>query len=360
MIDGPILVTGGIGFIGSSLVRHLRRAGVPVVVFDAMTYAANPLTAVDFEADSDCRVVVGRIEDRAFVASLLEEVRPIAIVNLAAESHVDRSIDGPSSSMYSNSIGVFEMLEAVRAGRAKLANDFRFIQVSTDEVYGSISDGQFTEDSPYAPKSPYSASKAGGDHIASAYFHTYGMPTIVTNCSNNYGPFQFPEKLIPLSILNALDGNPIAVYGDGQQMHDWIHVDDHVDALIRVIGAGRPGETYLIGADNCLPNLEIVHALCRELDEVRPKADGTTYLDQIRFVDDRPGHDRRYAINATKIRKELDWQPMIKIEEGLKQTVRWYLDSQDWWHPLCNKLYGGDRLGLQENVSAMSHQSTRR
>lgn len=348
MIDGPIIVTGGIGFIGSNLVRQLRNSGIQVVVLDAMTYAASPVTAAEFESDSGCRVVFGRVEDRALVTNLLEETRPFALINLAAESHVDRSIDSPETFIKTNLVGVFEILEAVRASRPKLPDGFRFIQVSTDEVFGSISEGQFTEQTPYAPKSPYSASKAGGDHIARAYFHTYGIPTIITNCSNNYGPYQFPEKLIPLSILNALDKRPIAIYGDGQQIRDWIHVDDHVSALMKVMENGRPGETYLIGTNNCVPNLEIVHLLCRVLDSICPKMEGGTYLDQINFVSDRPGHDLRYAIDANKIRTELDWSPTYEIEVGLRQTIQWYLDMSDWWLPLRKKHYDGSRLGLAE------------
>lgn len=349
---GPIIVTGGAGFIGSTLVRHLRRASVPVVVLDAMTYAASPVTVAELNADSGCQVVVGKIENQELIVSLLEKWQPSALVNLAAESHVDRSIDGPSTSMYTNSIGVFELLEAVRKCQTHLGDEFRFVQVSTDEVYGSISDGQFTEHSPYAPRSPYSASKASGDHIARAYHHTYGIPAIITNCSNNFGPYQFPEKLVPLTILNALEERPIAVYGDGQHMRDWIHVEDHASALVRVIAEGRTGETYLIGADNCLPNLEVVERLCLTLDEIHPASNGKSYVDQIEFVRDRPGHDRRYAIDSRKIRSELGWQPLIEIGNGLRETVKWYLDRPDWWKPLRKQRYGGDRLGLSNQQSS--------
>jgi dTDP-glucose 4,6-dehydratase len=283
------------------------------------------------------------------VSKLLKETKPSALINFAAESHVDRSIDAPETFINTNLLGVFEMLEAIRISQIHLQNDFRFIQISTDEVFGSISNGQFTEQTPYAPRSPYSASKAGGDHIARVYFHTYGIPTIITNCSNNYGPYQFPEKLVPLTILNALEDQPISVYGDGQNIRDWIHVNDHVNALMKIIRKGQTGETYLIGSNNCFPNLEIVQLLCRVLDSIHPKLGGGTYLDQIRFVKDRPGHDRRYAIDSSKIRTELNWSPTLNIEVGLRETVQWYLDMPNWWGPLRKNQYGGKRLGLIDN-----------
>jgi len=332
-----ILVTGAAGFIGSNFVLDwLGQSDEQVINLDALTYAGNleNLAALD----GDCRhvFVKGNIGDFELVASLLAEHQPRAVVNFAAESHVDRSIHGPEDFIQTNIVGSFHLLEAVRAywgglvGEAKSA--FRFLHVSTDEVYGSLGkdDPAFTETHRYEPNSPYSASKAASDHLVRAYHHTYGLPVLTTNCSNNYGPFHFPEKLIPLIIHNALAGKSLPIYGDGQQVRDWLYVTDHCSAIRRVLEAGYPGETYNIGGWNEKPNLEVVHTLCKILDELRPRADGKSYAEQITYVTDRPGHDRRYAIDATRIERELGWKPVETFETGIRKTVQWYLDNQAW------------------------------
>ncbi len=331
-----LLVTGGAGFIGGNFVLStLAQAGEPIVNLDKLTYAGNLRNLESLRGDARHRFVRGDICDRALVAKLLAEGRPRAVVHFAAESHVDRSIYGPAEFVQTNVLGTFSLLEEVRAYWSGLAEpgrrEFRFLHVSTDEVYGSLSatDPAFTETTPYAPNSPYSASKAGSDHLVRAYHHTYGLPTLTTNCSNNYGPYQFPEKLLPLMIHNALAGKPLPVYGDGQNVRDWLYVLDHCAAIREVLARGRPGETYNIGGNCEMKNLDVVKTLCALLDEARPRASGR-YADLVTFVTDRPGHDRRYAMDIAKIRRELSWQPAESFESGLKKTVRWYLDHQDW------------------------------
>jgi dTDP-glucose 4,6-dehydratase len=330
-----ILVTGGAGFIGSNFVLEwLQATGEPVANVDVLTYAGNRRNLASL--DGDARHVFARadIGDRAAFAELLGKHKPRAIVHFAAESHVDRSIHGPGAFVHTNVVGTFELLEATRAYWQALepaARDaFRFLHVSTDEVYGTLGPGDaaFHEETPYAPNSPYSASKAGSDHLVRAYHHTYGMPTVTTNCSNNYGPYQFPEKLIPLMIANALQGKPLPVYGDGQQIRDWLFVTDHCEAIRVALESGRPGETYNVGGNAERANLDVVHALCDTLQRLRPREGG--YRPLIKFVTDRPGHDRRYAIDARKISRELGWKPRETFETGLERTVRWYLDHADW------------------------------
>lgn len=332
-----ILVTGGAGFIGSNFVLDwVAQAGEPVVNLDALTYAGNLRNLAALEGDARHVFVQGDIGDFDLVARLLAEHRPRAVVNFAAESHVDRSIHGPEDFIQTNIVGTFRLLEAVRGHWNGLADGekaaFRFLHVSTDEVYGSLGkdDAPFTELHRYEPNSPYSASKAASDHLVRAYHHTYGLPVLTTNCSNNYGPFHFPEKLIPLVIHNALGGKPLPIYGDGQQVRDWLYVQDHCAAIRRVLAAGTPGEVYNIGGWNEKPNLDVVHTVCAILDELSPRADGKPYREQITFVRDRPGHDRRYAIDATKIERELGWKPAETFETGIRKTVRWYLDHQAW------------------------------
>ena len=329
------VVTGGAGFIGSNFVLDwIAAEGEPVVNLDKLTYAGNLANLASIARDERHRFVRGDIADRALLEGLLEQHRPRAIVHFAAESHVDRSIHGPAAFVQTNVIGTFELLEAARAYWQRLAGDakaaFRFLHVSTDEVYGSLSetDPAFSETTPYAPNSPYSASKAGSDHLVRAYHHTYGLPTVTTNCSNNYGPFQFPEKLIPLMLANALEGKALPVYGDGRQVRDWLYVADHCEAIRVALAAGRPGETYNIGGNAERANIDVVHALCDILDRVRPRAGG--YRSLITHVADRPGHDRRYAIDARKIAAELGWKPRETFESGLERTVAWYLDNAEW------------------------------
>ena len=332
-----LLVTGCAGFIGSNFVHTWLQAHDETVVnLDRLTYAGN-LENLQSLADDPRHVFVrGDIGDRTLVAHLLAEHRPRAVLNFAAESHVDRSIHGPADFIQTNIVGTFQLLECVRAHWAALPQDaqqaFRFLHVSTDEVYGSLapSDPPFAETHPYEPNSPYSASKAASDHLVRAWHHTYGLPVLTTNCSNNYGPYHFPEKLIPLVIHNALAGKPLPIYGDGQQVRDWLYVEDHCRAIMRVLEAGRLGETYNIGGWNEKPNLEVVHTLCDTLDALRPRADGRSYRAQITFVKDRPGHDRRYAIDARKIERELGWKPQETFESGIRKTVAWYLDHAEW------------------------------
>ncbi|GIZ51620.1 dTDP-glucose 4,6-dehydratase [Noviherbaspirillum aridicola] len=332
-----IVVTGGAGFIGSNFILDwLARSREPVLNLDALTYAANPANLRAIANDARHVFVRADIRDRDAVSALLAAHRPRAVLNFAAESHVDRSIHGPAEFVSANLDGVFSLLEAARAyweGLPAAERDaFRLLQVSTDEVYGSLraDDPPFTETTPYAPNSPYSASKAGADHLVRAWCHTYGLPTLTTNCSNNYGPHQFPEKLVPLTIVSALAGRPLPIYGDGSNVRDWLFVEDHCAALRRVLEAGRPGETYNIGGGGERSNLQVVRMLCRLLDELSPRADGRSYAAQIRFVADRPGHDARYAINADKLRQELGWQPAHGFEEGMRRTVAWYLANREW------------------------------
>jgi dTDP-glucose 4,6-dehydratase len=332
-----VLVTGGAGFIGSNFVLDwLAQCDEPVINLDALTYAGNLENLVSLQDDARHVFVRGDIGDAALVSGLLAEHRPRAVVNFAAESHVDRSIHGPAEFIQTNIVGTFHLLESVRAywseleGAAKAS--FRFLHVSTDEVYGSLEKDApaFTEAHRYEPNSPYSASKAASDHLVRAYHHTYGLPVLTTNCSNNYGPFHFPEKLIPLVILNALADKPLPIYGDGQQIRDWLYVKDHCNAIRRVLDAGTLGETYNVGGWNEKANLEVVHTLCAILDELQPRTDGQSYATQITFVKDRPGHDRRYAIDASKLERELGWKPAETFETGIRKTVQWYLNNQAW------------------------------
>jgi dTDP-glucose 4,6-dehydratase len=332
-----ILVTGGAGFIGANFVLDwLEQDGEPVVNLDKLTYAGNLENLASLKDGRSHIFVHGDIGDAALVGRLLAEHRPRAVVNFAAESHVDRSIHGPEDFIQTNIVGTFHLLEAVRGYWSGLADAersaFRFLHVSTDEVYGSLVKGEpaFSETHRYEPNSPYSASKAASDHLVRAYHHTYGLPVLTTNCSNNYGPYHFPEKLIPLMIVNALAGKPLPVYGDGQQIRDWLYVRDHCSAIRTVLAKGRLGEVYNIGGWNEKANLDIVHTVCALLDELRPRPDGKSYREQITFVADRPGHDRRYAIDARKIERELGWKPAETFDTGIRKTVQWYLDNQDW------------------------------
>jgi dTDP-glucose 4,6-dehydratase len=331
-----ILVTGGAGFIGANFVLDwLRGSDEPVVNVDKLTYAGNLRTLKSLQGNGKHIFARADICDHAALHALFAEHQPRAVLHFAAESHVDRSIHGPADFVQTNVVGTFTLLEAARHYWRSLdeanRSAFRFLHVSTDEVYGSLSvaDPQFSETTPYAPNSPYSATKAGSDHLVRAYRHTFGLPTLTTNCSNNYGPYQFPEKLIPLMITNALAGKALPVYGDGQNVRDWLFVGDHCSAIREVLARGTPGETYNVGGWNEKTNLEVVHTLCNMLDEARPKASGS-YRDQITYVTDRPGHDRRYAIDARKLERELGWKPAETFETGLAKTVRWYLDNQEW------------------------------
>ncbi|MEM5467634.1 dTDP-glucose 4,6-dehydratase [Celeribacter marinus] len=347
-----LLVTGGAGFIGSAVVRQAIGRGHQVVNVDALTYAAcldnvasvadNPLYAFE-HVD---------IRDRAALDRVFNGHAPDAVMHLAAESHVDRSIDGPSDFVETNITGTFHLLEAARSYWTKTGKPegFRFHHISTDEVFGSLPrDPQqlFTEDTPYDPRSPYSASKAASDHLVRAWHETYGLPVVVTNCSNNYGPFHFPEKLIPVVILNALAGKPLPIYGDGSNIRDWLYVEDHADALLLVLERGVVGRSYNVGGENERTNLELVETLCAILDQKRPKATGT-YADQITFVSDRPGHDARYAIDPTRLRDELGWRPSVTVDEGLEKTVQWYLDHEPWWRALQERAGVGARLGVSQ------------
>ncbi len=332
-----ILVTGGAGFIGANFVLDwVAQTGEAVVNLDKLTYAGNLENLASLQGDSRHIFAQGDIGDPALVAALLAQHQPRAVVNFAAESHVDRSIHSPEAFIQTNVMGTFQLLEAVRAYWGGLAVDakanFRFLHVSTDEVYGSLAatDLAFTETHQYEPNSPYSASKAASDHLVRAYHHTYGLPVLTTNCSNNYGPHHFPEKLIPLMVVNALAGKPLPIYGDGQQIRDWLYVKDHCSAIRRVLEAGRLGETYNVGGWNEMPNLDIVHTVCSLLDTLRPRADGQSYSTQITYVTDRPGHDRRYAIDASKIERELGWKPAETFATGIAKTIAWYLDNPEW------------------------------
>jgi dTDP-glucose 4,6-dehydratase len=331
-----LLVTGGAGFIGSNFVLQMVQAGHSVINLDALTYAGNLQNLASLDGNPKHTFVRGDIGDAATVQQLLGQHRPDAVVNFAAESHVDRSIHGPAAFVQTNVVGTFNLLEATRRhwgaldGPARQA--FRFLQVSTDEVYGSLAHGApaFTEQHRYEPNSPYSASKAASDHMVRAWHHTYGLPVLTTNCSNNYGPFHFPEKLIPLVICNALAGKPLPIYGDGQQVRDWLYVEDHCRAIAAVLQRGVPGETYNIGGHNEKANLDVVKTICAILDEERPRDGSARYGELITFVQDRPGHDRRYAIDATRIGRELGWRPLETFESGIRKTVRWNLQNQDW------------------------------
>jgi len=350
-----LLVTGGCGFIGSNFVRQrLLETGSPLqrlVNLDLLTYAGNPANLADLAGDARYVFVQGDIGDEALVSRLFAEHAIDAVANFAAESHVDRSIDSPEPFIQTNVVGTLRILNAARRHWAGLPEPrksaFRFLHVSTDEVYGTLSstDPAFTEETPFAPNSPYAASKAASDHLVRAYQHTYKLPTLTTNCSNNYGPFHFPEKLIPLVILNALDGKPLPVYGDGQQIRDWLYVEDHAAGIWEVLRRGRVGETYNIGGLNEQANLDVVREICRLLDEKSPRPDGKKYGEQITFVADRPGHDRRYAIDCAKIQGELGWKPRESFATGLAKTVDWYLTHRDWCRDITEKKYDRQRLG---------------
>ena len=341
-----ILVTGGAGFIGSNFVLDwLATGGESLVNLDKLTYAGNLANLASIKGDDRHIFVQGDIGDTALVSRLLVEYQPRAVINFAAESHVDRSILGPGDFIQTNVVGTFGLLEAMRAYWGALPEtertSFRFLHVSTDEVYGSLEQGApaFTETHRYEPNSPYSASKAASDHLVRAYHHTYGLPVLTTNCSNNYGPYHFPEKLIPLCIHNALAGKPLPIYGDGRQIRDWLYVKDHCSAIRRVLEVGRVGEVYNVGGWNEMTNLDVVNILCHILDAERPRADGRSYTEQITFVSDRPGHDRRYAIDATKIEHELGWRPGETFETGIRKTVRWYLEHPDWVRQVTSGAY---------------------
>jgi dTDP-glucose 4,6-dehydratase len=345
-----VLVTGGAGFIGTSVVRHLLGAGHAVVNLDKLTYAGSnpPLGALG--AGGRCVLEIADIAERAAVERVFRAHQPDAVMHLAAETHVDRSIDRPDDFIHTNLVGTFTLLDVARAyweglkGEAKAR--FRFLHISTDEVFGSLgADGRFSEETPYAPNSPYAASKAGADHLVRAWHRTYGFPAVTTNCSNNYGPWQFPEKLIPLMILNALDGKPLPVYGAGANVREWLYVGDHAAALALVLERGRLGESYNIGGGEERTNLELVKLLCALLDDASPQSPHRPHEKLISFVADRPGHDLRYAIDDTKLRSEFGWRPVESLETGLRKTVRWYLDNSAWWEPIRSGVYRGERLG---------------
>ena len=343
-----ILITGGAGFIGSAVVRQAVGQGHAVVNLDALTYAACLENVASVAGNPLYSFTQTDIRDRAALDAVFAEHTPDAVMHLAAESHVDRSIDGPADFIETNVTGTFNMLDAARSywdGQGR-PEGFRFHHISTDEVYGSLGEtGMFTEDTPYDPRSPYSASKASSDHLVRAWGETYGLPILVTNCSNNYGPFHFPEKLIPVVILKALAGDPIPVYGDGLNIRDWLYVEDHADALLTVLTKGQVGRTYNIGGENEATNIDLVRMICAELDSLKPS--DRAYSELITFVTDRPGHDRRYAIDPERIRTELGWRPSVTLEEGLAKTVRWYLDNEDWWRPLLERTGVGARLGTK-------------
>jgi dTDP-glucose 4,6-dehydratase len=354
------LVTGGAGFIGSNFVRRvLARTAARVIVLDKLTYAGNLESLADVASSPRFHFVRADISDRSAVEQTLREHRPTAIVNFAAESHVDRSIDGPAAFVETNVVGTFVLLEVARSHLASLdaaaRARFRFLQISTDEVFGSLGpSGAFSETTPYDPRSPYSATKAAADHLVRAYFATYGLPVLITNSSNNYGPYQYPEKLVPLVILNAIEGRELPIYGDGGNVRDWIYVEDHCEGILRVLESGRVGERYNIGAGEERANLALVRAICDRLEAVAPAADNprlaaagaARYADLLRFVADRPGHDRRYAIDASRIRSELGWRPSHDLASGLDATVRWYLENRDWCETVQAGHYRRERLGL--------------
>ncbi len=341
-----ILVTGGAGFIGSAVVRRAIADGHSIVNVDALTYASCLKNVESVASNANYKFEHADICNRASLDKIFSRHKPEAVIHLAAESHVDRSIDGPGSFIQTNIVGTFNLLEAARSHWIECGRPpkFRFHHVSTDEVYGSLGDtGQFTEDSPCAPNSPYAASKASSDHLVRAWHKTFGLPVVISNCSNNYGPFQFPEKLVPVIILNALAGKPLPIYGTGENVRDWLYVEDHAEALLTVLVKGRDGRTYNIGGENETRNIELAHMICAILDNKLPKP--TPYSDQITFVPDRPGHDMRYAIDASRLRGELGWQPSVTLQRGLEKTVQWYLANEAWWRPLLERPVVGQRLG---------------
>lgn len=348
-----ILVTGGAGFIGSALVRHLiADTGYHVLNVDALTYAGNLSSLEPVAGSNRYRFVQADICDQEKMAALMAEFQPDIVTHLAAESHVDRSLDGPAAFIQTNLVGTFSMLSAAldywRGLEGARREAFRFHHISTDEVFGALGEeGFFTESTAYDPRSPYSASKAGSDHLVRAWHHSYGLPVLVTNCSNNYGPYHFPEKLIPLVIIKCLAGEPLPVYGKGENVRDWLFVEDHVRALRAVFERGRIGDSYMIGGSSERTNLTVVHTICDTLDRLRPREDGKSYREQISFVADRPGHDFRYAIDAAKLRAELGWKPRESFETGMEHTVRWYLDNEPWWRAILSGEYRGERLGLR-------------
>ncbi len=347
-----VLVTGGAGFIGSALIRHLiANTEHQVFNLDALTYAGNLSSLAPVIKSDRYRFERADICDEQRVAELMEEFQPNIITHLAAESHVDRSIDGPADFIRTNLVGTFSLLNATLNYWRTLKPDaqarFRFHHISTDEVFGALDDkGFFTEETPYDPRSPYSASKAGSDHLVSAWHHTYGLPIVITNCSNNYGPYHFPEKLIPLVIIKCLAGEPLPVYGKGDNIRDWLYVDDHVRALQAVFERGTVGESYMVGGSSERTNLDVVHTICDTLDRIQPRSDGQNYRSQITFVSDRPGHDFRYAIDATKLERDLGWRPTETFESGMEKTIHWYLENRDWWEAIQSGAYRGERLGL--------------
>ena len=345
-----VIVTGGAGFIGSAVVRYLvNEIGVDVTVIDKLTYAANLSSLSKIEGQPNYRLIVEDICNSTAMMDVFETVQPDAIMHLAAETHVDRSITGAAAFIQTNVLGTYTLLETARSFLERASSDtkdtFRFLHVSTDEVYGSLGEtGFFTASTRCDPSSPYSASKAGSDHLVTAWHRTYGLPTVISNCSNNYGPYHFPEKLIPLMILNALEGKPLPIYGDGSNVRDWLHVEDHARALWLMVQNGQPGETYNVGGRNERSNLQVVETICELLDELHPIE--TSRRNLISFVDDRPGHDQRYAIDASKLEQNLGWRAQETFETGLRKTVEWYLENRQWWHPLRKSVYSGERLGL--------------
>jgi len=347
-----VIVTGGAGFIGSALVRNLVMDGsYDVLNIDSLTYAGNVASLTDIEGNNRYRLQQQDICDAGQMAKIFDEFQPDLVTHLAAETHVDRSIDGPAAFVQTNLVGTCSLLQASLAYWQGLPDDrkdrFRFHHISTDEVFGSLdAEGLFTESTRYDPRSPYSASKAGSDHLVRAWFHTFGLPVLITNCSNNYGPRQFPEKLIPLMIIKCLAGEKLPVYGKGENIRDWLHVDDHVTALRAVFERGEPGESYMVGGQSERTNLQVVQTICEILDDLVPKPGGESYRNQIHFVTDRPGHDFRYAIDWTKIERELGWRPHESFESGMRKTVQWYLDNRAWWEPLLAGPFDGSRLGL--------------